>query len=151
VAVGRTHSCGIRKGELLCWGGNDYAQVGIGREGPDAVPLVIDEPARVVTTFDWVEVATGAYHTCARNAAAGSSLSCWGRGDSGQLGTGVQDVSDMPKLVPQSAGFRGLALGTAFSCALDAERAVYCWGDNSQGQLGQGDTLLREQPSLVGS
>jgi alpha-tubulin suppressor-like RCC1 family protein len=57
----------------------------------------------------------------------------------------------MPKLVPRGAGFRSLALGGAFSCALDAEHAVYCWGDNSQGQLGQGDTLLREQPTLVES
>jgi alpha-tubulin suppressor-like RCC1 family protein len=151
IAVGRTQSCGIRNGELLCWGGNDYAQVGIGREGPDAVPLVIDEPARVVTTFDWVEVATGANHTCARKAGTASPLYCRGRGDAGQLGTGVQDVGDMPKLVPRGAGFRSLALGGAFSCALDAEHAVYCWGDNSQGQLGQGDTLLREQPTLVES
>jgi alpha-tubulin suppressor-like RCC1 family protein len=149
VALGRTHSCGIRNGELLCWGGNDHAQVGMGREGPDGVPLVIDQPARVVTTFDWVEVAAGGDESCARETGLGMPVQCWGRGDSGQLGTGIKDVSDMPQPVPQSAGFRGLALGSAFSCALDLERAVFCWGDNSQGQLGQADTMLRGQPTPV--
>jgi alpha-tubulin suppressor-like RCC1 family protein len=150
VSCGPRHTCGIRGGgALLCWGGNDYAQVGIGREGPDGVVLVIDEPIAIDPSGGWGNVAAGGFHTCARKERS-SELFCWGRANSGQLGIGAaSDVVEAPTRVSTSATLRRFALGMLYGCAFDAERQLYCWGDNAQGQLGLADTSRRDEPVMV--
>jgi alpha-tubulin suppressor-like RCC1 family protein len=132
---------------LLCWGGNDYAQVGVGREGPDGVRLRVDRPVALDSESDWLAVATGDFHGCAYKSAPG--LFCWGSASEGQLGAGAKEVSDTPTRVPLLEDVRHLALGAAHSCALDAAHKLYCWGDNAQGQLGLDDTNGRDQPVQV--
>jgi len=150
VTCGQQHTCGIRRGgTLLCWGGNTYAQVGVGREAPDGVVLVIDEPLEVDLNGGWLTVIAGAFHTCGRKERA-SELFCWGRGNLGQLGiSNVGDYVETPTRVSSSATLRRFALGSAHSCAFDSDRQLYCWGDNTQGQLGFGDTQRRDEPELL--
>ena len=150
IAAGGTQTCGIRKGNVLyCWGDNSEGQVGIERIGPDGEPVVTEQPVTVTTANDWVRVAAGDRHTCAIKRE--QPLSCWGRGDAGQLG--LSDVTEVeaPARVHEALRFRELALGAAHSCGIDATPAqnVYCWGDNDRGQLGSGDTAPSTTPVKV--
>lgn len=148
VAAGAEHTCGIRAGKTLwCWGGNDSAQLGIAREGPDATPVILDSPTTVDSSTDWASIAAGAYHTCGIKVSR--ELRCWGRGDAGQLGLGVVDVQPMPQTVSPPDDWDELALGGAHSCGIDAGGQLYCWGENSLGQLGVGDMRSREEPAAL--
>jgi alpha-tubulin suppressor-like RCC1 family protein len=150
VSAGQQHTCGIRRGGLLfCWGGNGSSQVGVGREAPDGVVLVIDQPLEVELTGGWGSVVAGGFHTCARKDRA-PDLMCWGRASSGQLGTGsTGELVETPTRVSTSVSLRRFALGNLHTCAFDAERQLYCWGDNVQGQLGFGDTQRRDVPEML--
>lgn len=149
VAAGAEHTCGIRGGGLLyCWGDNKQGQLGVAREGPDATPVVADVPTPVDTSRDWARVAAGAHHTCAIKMPS-AELRCWGKGSSGQLGSGVDDIVDTPQPVMPPNQWKEVALGEEHSCGLDTAGKLYCWGDNSQGQLGVGDTVRREEPTAT--
>ena len=151
VACGEKHTCGVRTGgALLCWGGNDDGQVGVGREGPDGVRLIIDVPTAVDSSNGWGAVVAGAFHSCARKDRSNEPF-CWGRASSGQLGVGDSaDVVEFPTRIPALSAVRRFGLGAQHSCAFDSDRKLYCWGDNAQGQLGLGDTQRRTEPVLVG-
>jgi alpha-tubulin suppressor-like RCC1 family protein len=75
VRAGGRHTCALAGSALVCFGDNSAGQLGAeGESGP--------EPRAIAG--DWVEVAAGDAHTCARN--AGGALFCWGANDDGQLG-----------------------------------------------------------------
>jgi alpha-tubulin suppressor-like RCC1 family protein len=144
VAAGGTQTCGVRKGNVLyCWGDNKEGQVGIERVGPDGELVVTQKPVIVTMANDWVRVATGDRHTCAIKRE--QPLSCWGRGEYGQLGLSDVEVIESPARVHETLRFRELALGAAHSCGIDAtpQLGMYCWGQNDRGQLGSGNTEPR--------
>ncbi|HMJ16082.1 MAG TPA: hypothetical protein VK524_31920 [Polyangiaceae bacterium] len=92
VAAGYQHTCAIRSdGTLLCWGAGEYGQLGNGARERQNVPVAVNAPD---SRSRWEQVlVSGAAgpassgHTCAvRN---DRTLWCWGRNESGQLGTGA--------------------------------------------------------------
>lgn len=87
VSTGTYHTCGRRtSGRLLCWGSDQYGQLGDG--GPN-----IGQPAPVQVfgaTRTWTSVTAGQDHTCARKASR--RLYCWGRDASGQVGDGAPNT-----------------------------------------------------------
>ncbi len=101
----------------------------------------------VHAALTWKAVSAGAFHTCA--VAVDGTAWCWGRNDSGQIGTGSRFGSDSclknsswlacsPKPVRVS-GIKNavmVAAGYAHSCALLADGTIKCWGENNAGQLG---------------
>ena len=146
VAAGTKHTCGlVRGGTLHCWGDNADGQLGVARVGPDGTPMIYHMPNPVDSNTDWARVAAGAYHSCGIKRSG--ELRCWGRGSSGQLGSGVVELLETPKVVSPPNGWLELALGERHSCGLDSDRKLYCWGDNMQGQLGVGDTTRRDEPA----
>ena len=48
-------------------------------------------------TFPTTQISTGAYHTCAL--ISDGTVTCWGLGTDGQLGTGNTNSSDVPVAV----------------------------------------------------
>lgn len=68
------HACGVRKGEVLCFGTDDAS---LDKEKPESVAL----PKRATA------VAAGEAHACAL-VEGGEASSCWGSDRSGQLGAG---------------------------------------------------------------
>ncbi|MEO1056876.1 MAG: hypothetical protein AAFY28_08190 [Actinomycetota bacterium] len=98
---------------------------------------------------DWIDVAMGVQHTCARSAKG--EVRCWGANLSGQLGIGnTNDIGDNGgemgnNLDPVDLGTdrtaAAVAAGFSHSCALLDDASVKCWGDNSLGQLGVGNTF----------
>ena len=82
ISTSSSHSCGLSiMGELYCWGGNMYGELGTG-ESTTGSSL----PIHVLTDKTWKSVGVGANFTCGVTEAGG--LYCWGRQD-GQLGEAV--------------------------------------------------------------
>jgi alpha-tubulin suppressor-like RCC1 family protein len=80
VATNTFHTCAIRDGELWCWGRNAEGQLGTGDLSDHVVPV------RIGDRTDWTHVATGRFHTCARQ--RDGSVHCTGANADGQLGVG---------------------------------------------------------------
>jgi alpha-tubulin suppressor-like RCC1 family protein len=82
VRVNTFATCGRRRnGTLWCWGRNAEGQLGVGS--------ITDlyAPTQVMSAItDWVEIAAGRFHTCARR--ANNTVWCAGENDEGQLGVG---------------------------------------------------------------
>jgi alpha-tubulin suppressor-like RCC1 family protein len=130
------------QGRLFCWGGNSYAQVGVGM-----VSTAVTWATQVTGVAGPVSaVAAGMGGTCAITR---GTLYCWGSNSSGQAGTGnlVSPVA-WPAALPATfftSPVVEVAPGNAHTCARLADETVWCWGDNGVGQLGMG-TVFRTAP-----
>jgi alpha-tubulin suppressor-like RCC1 family protein len=86
ITAGAAHTCARTvDGFAVCWGDARYGQLGVGEASSAPGPVPRSALDGELPLLDVVEVAAGAWHTCARNAA--NHLWCWGRGDHGELGT----------------------------------------------------------------
>lgn len=95
-----------------------------------------------------VKLALGAEHSCA--VTLEGRVACWGRGNSGQLGSDDLRNAVQPVRVEGLEHAVEVAAGPTHSCAVaTAARSVYCWGDNAAGQLGTAESLL-SSPVPVG-
>jgi cysteine-rich repeat protein len=149
ISSGDNHTCALMTtGAVMCWGGNESGQLGIGSTTGSMVPV------------DVTSLSTGVLQVCAggtRLFAAGSpfacavlaggAVKCWGANANGQLGDG----STIDRLAPVdvtgiSSGAATVATGAFHACALMAGGGVKCWGLNSSGQLGDGTSTNRRTP-----
>ena len=76
-------------------------------------------------------------------------MSCWGANESGQLGNGTTDSSNVPVPVTGLKDVEAIVAGGAHSCARRTDGTVWCWGANTSGQLGDGVTLSSPRPLLA--
>jgi hypothetical protein len=131
---------------VLCWGQNDYGQLGQGNttnigdnETPDTIPTVNLGPGRTATA-----ITTGDAHTCATLDT--DEVLCWGQNNIGQLGQGnTTNIGDneTPDTIPTvnlGLGRTATAItaGAAHTCAILDTDEVLCWGSNSSGERGAG-------------
>jgi alpha-tubulin suppressor-like RCC1 family protein len=145
IAGGPEHTCALLDtGKVRCWGNGTFGRLGysnVNHIGDDEDPAVAGD---VNVGGTAVELAAGAYHTCARLDTG--KVRCWGYNNSGQLGYGhTNSIGDNE--TPASAGdvslggaARQIGAGGAHTCALLTTGAVRCWGVNNLGQLGYGNT-----------
>ncbi len=138
VSTGETHSCGIRDGELYCWGWNESAQLGVA--GAEALePTHVDIGAAGGT---WREVEVGHRTSCAIEQDGGDRrLWCWGTDTDGQTGQGMTGPRSPVTIGPASAAWHGLSHGGNAVCALDGDQR-WCWGLALGYGLGNGDDAL---------
>jgi alpha-tubulin suppressor-like RCC1 family protein len=133
IAAGGNHTCGVDPvGQAWCWGLNSNGEIGDSTYQVFRVtPVAVKHGA---TRF--VEIQTGAGHTCARTA-AGQAF-CWGKNEDGQLGDGATYLSRYDPIAVQQGATRyvRLALGHRHTCALSDANRAWCWGSNQDGQLG---------------
>lgn len=141
VAAGLVHSCAVEGGQVLCWGYNGHGELGDGTRTDRRTP------APVVGIADAVEVAIGAWHTCARR--IGGEVMCWGEGGSGQIGDGQRGARLTPARVEGLAGATRLAAGMQHTCALAAGGEVWCWGSDTFGESGAAGPEDRPRPVRV--
>ena len=137
TAEASAHGCAVlESGDLMCWGQNDYGQLGTGQTSPSAAP------ARVMTSLaadGMVEIELGGFHTCARQRIG--RLWCWGRNHDWQLGFMDQVDRSLPEVVSDESEFSGVtdaAAGTWHSCGISAGGTLWCWGEDAEWRLGLG-------------
>jgi alpha-tubulin suppressor-like RCC1 family protein len=147
VDVDAGFACGITAGgRLRCWGTGAAGQLGDGMMMPSATPMAV-----LVEDFDrtdWVEVAAGNSHACARTAAG--QLYCWGNSSTGQLGRDGDYAVPTPIEITGELPWAAVATGESHTCAIAADRSLFCMGGDGSGQLGDGGTSLSTPTPIAG-
>ncbi|MBI5510908.1 MAG: hypothetical protein HY903_19275 [Deltaproteobacteria bacterium] len=169
VVTGGWHSCALLEdATAVCWGLNDYGQVGVGTD-----TTTIPQPQLVCATGsggtcvaleDISALAAGKRATCAL--LLDGTVRCWGSNVWGQLGDGTQGVNDAgapiadrgrlwpvtvcaPEAAPSCGathacgaplqGIVALTGGSAHFCGLAEDGGTYCWGESpTSGERGDG-------------
>ena len=121
LQAGGTHLCGVSTdGDLLCWGENNFGQVG------DGTTVEVPAPTRITIPGSVISVAPGPSHSCALT--ADGAAYCWGVNSNGQLGIGSLLPALSPERVLTDIKFTSLAVGSNFTCGIVLDRTAYCWG-----------------------
>jgi alpha-tubulin suppressor-like RCC1 family protein len=149
ITAGLAHTCALSgTGSVLCWGSNEFGQIG------NASTTSITSPVQVVgLTSNVVSIAAGSESTCALTSEG--TVWCWGDNSSGQLGNATFTQSTVPVEVMNPDGnapLNGVAritAGQSHACAVTSAGEVLCWGDNSKGQLGNGTEIVSSLPVPV--
>jgi hypothetical protein len=122
IAAGLSHTCAslVGSGTVVCWGANDYGQLGRAIDGGN------DYRPAALTAIDagLGYIAAGKGYNCGLR--RDGSLACWGGKDDFQART------------PELAGphVTQIAIGHEHACVRRADESAWCWGRNGKGQLG---------------
>ena len=140
ITAGTRHSCALlADGTAKCWGDNRQGQLGTGSFNTNST-----RPVVVTGLVGAVQIAAGAYHSCALLADA--TAKCWG---SAALGDGTNNDSLVPVVVSGLTGAIQITASWYHSCALLGDGTAKCWGFNENGQLGNGTNGNREVVPVV--
>lgn len=135
VSTGSNQTCAIAGGQLFCWGKNLHGLVGVGviDEDMDVFCLDFDAAQPVSLPGAAVDVATGAYHTCAL--LSSGQVACSGltneiaSSDTYRF-CGSSYGKKVPEVINGIAGAVAIA-GEAsgpHTCVLKSDGGVLCWG-----------------------
>lgn len=134
-------------GSVYCWGAKDWCTLQ-GSEPPyrERAKWHPDssEDNRINLSGKARQIATGTTAACA--VLEDGKLSCWGKNNYGEVGTGTKTcVGNMdspvePVEVNVGPGVKvdRVAMGHAHTCVLTQANNVKCWGQNASGELGNG-------------
>jgi alpha-tubulin suppressor-like RCC1 family protein len=130
VAAGLYHSCALKgDGTVVCWGQNDWGQLGNTTVQQSSVPMpVAGLPGPVQA------ISAGGQNSCAIT--NDGNLWCWGYVVS--LGNGQTGSSGVPVQVTDLSSVIAISIGEVHACAVTQAGAVYCWGSQLEGRLGNG-------------
>jgi hypothetical protein len=134
ISTGTDHTCAaLKDGRVYCWGESTYGALGNG----STVDTIVLSPVRAGTFNDAVSVSMGSYSSYALTSSG--TIRDWGRGQSGELGTGALVTQPSPVMVATSSGtLTGVTRvvgGNSFACATTSS-GIYCWGPNDGHGLG---------------
>lgn len=136
IFAGLRNTCALSTtGAAMCWGKNEWGQVGDGTTENRWTPVDVVGLVSNVTS-----IAPGNNHTCALTGTG--AVKCWGLNNWGQLGNNTVIDSLVPAEVV-GLGSNVVAI-TSFgnhTCALTSFGAVKCWGHNEYGVLGNNSTV----------
>ena len=91
ISSGDSHDCALlSSSKVMCWGDNEFGQLGVGHVSPNEPPTLVPGLDHVV------EVSAGNDFTCA--ARDDGALFCWGLNKTGQLGDGT--IVNQPSPTP---------------------------------------------------
>jgi alpha-tubulin suppressor-like RCC1 family protein len=136
----------LANGTAKCWGYNSTGQVGDGT----TTLLPRTTPTSVAGLGTVVALTTGGGHACALLADT-TTVKCWGRNVSGQLGDGTTTDRNTPVLT--AGGFStgsevvALSAGNDATCVALKDGRTGCWGDRISGQIGDGSSATGAQTS----
>jgi alpha-tubulin suppressor-like RCC1 family protein len=140
---GGFHACGIKAGQVYCWGDNRLGQFGNGTTTSSTTPVNV---TTALASYTWVQVAVGQYHTCILNSAG--TVYCTGYGAYGQLGNGTTTSST--SFVYSYLGPAAQIVAEDYaSCSVRQDGSAGCTGSNEYGQLGNGTTTAQSYPQRV--
>jgi alpha-tubulin suppressor-like RCC1 family protein len=146
ITLGGEHSCAqLESGAAMCWGDNNYGQLGHGAFG-----AAYDTPVAVVgLSVNVTTISAGGEHTCLQLESGISQ--CFGADALGQLGNGGdrQNQNAPVDVVGLHEGVREISAGDQHTCALIGPGEVQCWGAGQDGQLGNGENNDYDFPVTV--
>ncbi len=147
VSAGTLHTCAIStERRIRCWGFNSSGELGDGTTSSSSLGVDVGGRAN-----DWIDLATGAEHNCARRESG--DLYCWGDNRHGQIPSpDVGEIVSTPvRIAPQVDAWSGAyALGLNHTCAIDVSNRLWCLGGNGSGQLGRGTGSHFQPTRLAG-
>jgi alpha-tubulin suppressor-like RCC1 family protein len=127
-------------GGLRCWGNNNYGQLGDGTNERKVIPTTVEG---LPEGDPIVQLAAGGRHV--NVLLESGTIMAWGLGDTGQLGNGQEGdnyeehapvaVKWNPTDENAALGWRHVASGYLYNCAIQDDDTVWCWGKNDYGQL----------------
>jgi alpha-tubulin suppressor-like RCC1 family protein len=143
VESGEGHTCAlVSDGTALCWGKNEFGQLGDGSNEDRDTPVLVDG------LEDMQALAAGWGHTCALTGEG--AVYCWGYNKNGELGDGTTINKNLPVLVKGlSNSAEALSAGDDHTCVITKSGNVQCWGFNRSGQLGDGSVLSRFSANTI--
>jgi alpha-tubulin suppressor-like RCC1 family protein len=140
VAVGIDHTCGVLfSGDVFCWGGNPFGQLGTGDPGGRSIPSLVTLPAKAT------RVVAGLGHTCALTGPP-SEVYCWGQNNKGQLGPATEggtSLSPLPVFGGQAPPIDEIHASESATCVRTSMGDILCWGSGENGVNGS----ATQQPS----
>jgi alpha-tubulin suppressor-like RCC1 family protein len=156
VYAGYSQTCALLIDDsLVCWGANDYGELGVGDTRYRG-----DDPGETGAALRAVDLGTGRHatqvtmgdsHVCA--ILDNQQLKCWGFNGYGTLGVGDRqnrgdDPNEMGDALPAidlGTGRHAVTVraGRTHTCAILDNYTIKCWGDNAFGELGLGDNTNR--------
>jgi alpha-tubulin suppressor-like RCC1 family protein len=151
VVAGYYNGCALLANrQVRCWGYGSYGANGDGTNDDGNTAVVVRNTLDSGPLVGAVQVAVGAYHACAL--LTNHQVRCWGYNDTGALGDGTTDDSNLPVPVRNGSdsanltGVVGISAAGYSTCALLSNGQVRCWGENDYGQLGNNDTSGDDKP-----
>lgn len=126
--AGDGFTCGIRGGEVHCWGMGTLGRLGNGRLSNSSSPV-----STMIADADFGDA--GHDSSCVR---AGTRLRCWGANDHGAIGAAEHPVRD-PTDEELGMQVEDVSVGFEHACYVpEGGASVFCRGRNAAGQLGTG-------------
>ena len=113
VGAGYLDSCGASATTVYCWGG--------------ALKGQSSYTTPVLSYAGLQQVVTGSRHSCGLTPA--NVAYCWGTGEDGQLGDGLNAHLSGPVAVSGGLAFQFLSAGGNGTCGVTTANLLYCWGE----------------------
>jgi alpha-tubulin suppressor-like RCC1 family protein len=137
IAAGGTSTCAaLASGSIVCWGGNQFGQLGDGsmmdRTAPSATKGVLGAALAGASSL-----APSGDHTCV--IATGGSVECAGDDTNGALGNDGNLSVDTYVSSGVTSDAVAVTSSLGISCALIDDGTVQCWGFDGDGELGNDD------------
>ena len=132
-------ACGITTDqETWCWGSNNNGEQGVQADfevcyvppGTPGAPVPCNGKAtRIVSglSFSGLSIGRGGIGFVCGYLSTGETY-CWGRGDGGLLGDGLQTTSATPVQVAGGQRFKALKSSDFGTCGRTLTDELYCWG-----------------------
>jgi alpha-tubulin suppressor-like RCC1 family protein len=156
IVSGWGHSAALTTHDrLFVWGRNDSGQLGNGTTNNQHTPQDITNLFSLAPDETITDLALGWGHSAALT--SNQRLFTWGKNESGQLGNGTTQNSNIPLDI--SASLRRIiqdpidmiALGSSHTGLLTTTGRLFTWGRNVYGQLGDGTTSSKRTPTEITS
>jgi alpha-tubulin suppressor-like RCC1 family protein len=144
LSAGEGHTCALLvTGGIMCWGDNEYGQLGDGTTMNRLAPVEVSGLKSSIAIL-----ASGEFHTCV--VTGNGAVKCWGLNENGELGDGTITLRRKPaNVIGLTEGVTALGVGQGHTCAVTSGGGVRCWGNNWDGQLGDGTTENHSTPTQV--
>lgn len=154
ITSGWGHSAALTSlNRLFVWGRNDSGQLGNGTTNDQHTPQDITPLFLLAQAETFHQVVLGWGHSAALTSSG--RLFMWGKNESGQLGDGSNQNTNIPLDITASLRrtiqdpIHMIALGSSHSGLLTTTGSLFTWGRNVYGQLGDGTTNSTSRPKEI--